>query len=106
MTKSRTKTYQTKSQELAAKEKMLLDDLDTSGGRLKKIALWSLGAGLIGLVFWGLFSAFSSKEKKPKKKKSKGKVPKNYPIVDSWIEQVAPKVGDWILKEFKNPSSK
>lgn len=106
MKTSRTTSYKKKSQELAAKEKLLLEDLDSSGGRLKKIALWSLGAGIIALIGWGLYSAFIPGKKKMRKKKSKKRIPKNYPMVDAWMEQIAPKLGNWILKEFKEPSSK
>ena len=95
--------YHEKKQELASKEKMLLQYLDSSGGKIKKITLWSLGAGLIALIGWGIYNSFlPEKKKKAKRNKPKNKPPQDTPIIESILENAAPRLGNWILKEFKD----
>lgn len=100
---SKSKKFLEKREELAAKEKLLLGDLDEKGGKIKKIALWSLGAGLVGLIIYGIYKSFEPEPKKKKRKKKSKTAPENNEFVDSAIEQLGPRLGDWILKEFKKP---
>ena len=88
-----------RKKELKQKESLLLAGLDKKGSKLQNVALWSLGTGLVGLIGWGIYKSLSPT--KIKKKKKDKKPPKDYPALDSFIEQTAPKIGKWILKEFK-----
>jgi len=109
---SRSKTWTNKKSELQQKEQLLLDDLNVNGSKAKRIARWSLGTGLVVLVGYGIYRAFSSpsqeeidekKEKKARelneKRRSK---PKDLPFADSAIEHLAPSLGKWILKQLKD----
>lgn len=100
---SSSKAYMTKKQELKEKEDLLLKTMDEGSEKIKKVFVWSLVVGLLALVGWGIFKSFSGKRPKGegKKKKKSKQVPKDYPVVDSLIEQAAPKLGQWILDEFK-----
>ena len=84
---------------MAQKEKLLLADMNVSKG--KKIALWSLGVGLVSLVGYGIYKAISDSDN-PKSKEKKKKVPADWPITDSAIENLAPTVGKWLLKQLKD----
>ncbi len=96
-----------KKEELAQKESILLKDLNQNSSKAKKVALWALGAGAVALVGYGIYRSFSS-EKPPKEsnrkktsKREKRGVPKDSPIVDTAIENLAPSIGKWLLKQFK-----
>lgn len=97
---SKSATYRERERELGEKESLLLDDLNQKNSKVKKILIWSLAAGLVGLVFYGFYRSFTPSSKSKKKKKVKKNVPGDYPIVDSALEQIAPRIGKWILKEF------
>ncbi|MEQ9229357.1 MAG: hypothetical protein RIF46_01655 [Cyclobacteriaceae bacterium] len=90
-----------RKKELSDKEKILLGDLDEKGSKIKKIALWSLGAGLVVLIIYGVYRSFAPESKKKKSKKKDKSPPKNNEFIDSAIEQIGPKIGNWILREFK-----
>ena len=95
------RTWRNRKEELKQKEQILLEDLNIKGSRTKKIALWSLGSGVAALVSYGIYRAFSTPPEKPKKKPSKKRVPKNSPIVDSAIENLAPTFGKWLVRQLK-----
>ena len=100
--KMSSKLYRQKKSELSAKEKLLLSSVNNSSSKIKKIALWSLAAGLIALIGWGIYKSFTpTKSEKKKRKKGRRKIPKNYPAIDAILEQIAPQIGNWILKEFR-----
>ncbi len=90
-----------RKKELSEKEQLLLGDLGEKGSKLKKIALWALGAGIVGLIFYGIYRSFSPVPKKKKSKKKHKSPPQNNEFIDSAIEQIGPKIGNWILREFK-----
>ena len=105
---SKSSVYSQQKAELKAKESLLLEDLNTGGEKAKRIALWGLGVGLIALIGYGIYRGFSDKPKKEKKerkentKATKKKLPKEDLLVDQAIQNLAPSIGKWILKEFKN----
>jgi len=109
---SRSKTWKNKKSELQQKEQMLLEDLNVNGSKVKRIARWSLGTGLAALVGYGIYRAFSTpsseeiqtrKEKREREAKEKKRGnPKDLPYVDSAIENLAPMLGKWLLKQLKD----
>ncbi len=98
---SKQSTISQRKKELSEKEKLLLGDLDEKGSKLKKLALWGLSAGIIALIFYGVYRSLSPAPKKKKSKKKHKTPSQNNEFIDSAIEQIGPKIGNWILREFK-----
>ena len=99
---SRSKSLSNRAKELKQKEQILLSDLNMNGTKAKKIALWSLGSGLVVLAGYSIYRAFSTPPEKPEKKKSKKLIPKDSHIVDWVVENLAPTFGKWLLKQLKD----
>jgi len=95
----------TRRLELQQKEKLLLSDMSEKSAKVKQIAIWSLVAGLVGLLGYGIYRSLSSAPKKKKGKKHKVVKAAQRPeeenkIVDKAIEYGAPIVGQWILNQL------
>ncbi|MCP4459732.1 MAG: hypothetical protein GY816_17170 [Cytophagales bacterium] len=97
---SNSRTLRTRKDELAQKEKLLLAELNVS--KAKKVALWSLGAGVVSLIGYGVYKYLSTdtRDDHPSKRKVSKKVPKDSPIVDSAIKNLGPNLGKWLLKQL------
>lgn len=93
-----------RKEELAQKERLLMADMSEKGEKIKKVVKWSLIAGLLALLGYGLYRAFAGDDAPKKKKKKKGKMqpPQDSPWVDDLIEFSAPSLGKWLLKTFKD----
>ena len=101
---SNSRAYTDKKKELKEKESLILSGFDRGGSRFKQVLLWSLVAGLVGLISWGIYRSVSPSKGKKKSKKNRKNAPKDIPMIDSILENAAPRLGKWILKEFETKS--
>ncbi len=100
---SNSKKWINRKIELAQKENLLLEDLNFNSSKAKKIALWSLGSGVVALLGYGIYQTFfNSHPEKRKKKNEKKWVPKDSPFVDTAIENIGPSLGKWLLRQLKD----
>ena len=103
---SKSGTYQSRKSELAQKEKLSLSDMMEQGDKVKQVLKWSLLAGLIALLGFGLYKSLTNPPKKKKKKKgNKVATPifeEDNKIVDSIITYASPIIGNWLLKNVKD----
>ena len=106
---SKSTAYQSRKSELEQKEKLLLSDMSEKGDKVKTIVKWSLLAGVIALLGFGLYRSFTSPPPKKKKKKNKKReyapiIEEDNKIVDSLITYGSPIIGDWLLRTLKKDS--
>lgn len=108
---SKSATYLSRKSELVEKEKLLLSDMTEKGDKVKTVVKWSLIAGLIALLGYGLYKSFAGTPPK-KKKKNKGKkrdiapvISDDNKIVDSLITYGSPIIGNWLLNSLKDADS-
>lgn len=107
MMMSKSTAYQSRKSELEQKEKLILSDMTESGDKVKQIVKWSLIAGLIALLGFGLYKSLANPpaKKKKKKKSKKTESPQlddDNKIVDSIITHASPIIGSWLLRNFKD----
>ena len=103
MTKSR--SLKERTTQLKEEEKILLNDLDAKGGKVKRVLAWSLVAGILGVIAYSIYTSTTS----TKSSKKRGKRKKTNAVSDGWwvdtlTEQLGPRLGNWILKEFQRGS--
>ena len=106
---SKSTAYQSRKSELEQKEKLLLSDMSEKGDKVKTIVKWSLLAGVIALLGFGLYRSFTSPPPKKKKKKNKKRefdpiIEEDNQIVDSLITYGSPIIGDWLMRTLKKDS--
>ena len=91
--------WKNRKEELDQKEQILLEKINLKNPKTKKIVFWSLGSGMLALIGYMVYRAFTVEEKEKRKKKY---VPSAWPIVNSAIENVGSTLGKWLLKQLKN----
>jgi hypothetical protein len=108
---SKSATYQSRKSGLEQKEKLLLSDMNEKSDKVKQVVKWSLIAGLIALLGFGLYRSFSNPSTKTKKKK-KGKAKESLlsrddenKVMDSLITYGSPILGNWLLRNLKDSDS-
>jgi hypothetical protein len=91
--------------ELEQKERLLLSDMSEKGSKVKQIAIWSLVAGVIGLLGYGIYRSFSHPPKKKKKKKHKVQETVQHSesnqLIDNAITFGGPVIGRWLLNQLQ-----
>ncbi len=95
----------TRKLELEQKERLLLSDMSEKGSKVKQIAIWSLVAGVIGLLGYGIYRSFSGTPKKKKKKKHKvqdaAPHSESNQLIDNAITFGGPVIGRWLLNQLQ-----
>jgi hypothetical protein len=105
-------TYQSRKSDLDQKEKLLLSDMNEKSDKVKQVVKWSLIAGVIALLGFGLYRSFTDEpvKKKKKKKHKRDESPMLFEddnkVVDAMINYGSPIIGKWLLGKVKESPSR